>query len=130
MNKALEIYNLKNAIPQKISNNDSLIKETPNNIFIKADKRLIQIDLSEIFYLESYGNYVKVWIDKKHHLTARTLSSFAEQLSKKNYFRIHKSYIINKNHIQYVEGNFVVMKNNQQLPIGKNHRQEFKKFIA
>jgi len=130
VNKAQEIFHFKNSAAPKMGSRETASLQETNQIFIKADKRLIQIDLKDIFYLESYGNYVKIWVNKKHHLTARTLSSFEEQLSDQQFFRIHKSYIINKSHIQYMEGNFVMMKNDQQLPIGKNNRQAFKRFIG
>lgn len=99
-------------------------------LFIKADKRLIQIDLPEVYYLESYGNFVKVWLEEAFHLTARTLSGFEAELPEKDFIRIHKSYIINRRYIDYVEGNTLVLKNNKTLPIGKNYRQGFMQFIS
>ena len=96
---------------------------THAQLFIKSDKRLIQLDIADIFYLESYGNYVKVWLTDEFHLTPRTLSSFEEQLPG-DFHRIHKSYIINKKQIDYIEGNHVMMKNKKQIPIGKNHRRD------
>jgi len=99
-------------------------------LFIKSDKRLINISLSEIYYLESYGNYVKVWLEKEFHLTPKTLTHFEELLSPSDFFRIHKSFILNRKFIDYVEGNFVVMKNGKQLTIGKTQRSTFKSFLG
>ena len=99
-------------------------------LFIKSDKRLINISLSEIYYLESYGNYVKVWLEKEFHLTPKTLTYFQELLPALDFFKIHKSFILNRKFINYVEGNFVVMKNEKQLPIGKNQRSTFKVFLG
>ncbi len=101
-----------------------------NQLFIKVDKRHIQIDLTGIYYLESYGNYVKVWLADTSYLTARTLSSFEQQLPTVDFFRIHKSYILNRRFIDYVEGNHVVMRNGKELPIGKNQRTEFKRYLG
>lgn len=124
VNRALELKQLKNA-PATAPIPPSTPAE-PEQLFIKSDKRLIQVALEDLYYLESYGNYVKVWLEKEFHLTPRTLSSFEEQLRDTDFHRIHKSYIVNKKQIAYIEGNFLVMKNKQQLPIGKNHRQDFK----
>ena len=131
VNKASEIYQLKNQ-PTPTAADFSTKKEEKqaNQIFIKSEKRLIQIDLQDINYLESYGNYVKVWLDDKFHLTPRTLGSFEEELASDRFFKIHKSFIVNRQHIDYVEGNAVVMKNKKLLPIGKNQRQEFKLFLS
>ncbi|MBX2874455.1 MAG: LytTR family DNA-binding domain-containing protein [Saprospiraceae bacterium] len=104
-------------------------ESTPEQLFIKSDKRMIQLDIADIHYLESYGNYVKVWLGYEFHLTPRTLSSFEDQMPA-DFHRIHKSYIINKKQIDYIEGNQVMMKNKKQIPIGKNHRQDVKGLIS
>lgn len=124
VNRALELKQLKS--PAAATPVPTPAPSEPEQLFIKSDKRLIQVALEDLFYLESYGNYVKVWLEKEFHLTPRTLSSFEAQLQHTDFHRIHKSYIVNKKQIAYIEGNFLVMKNKQQLPIGKNHRQDFK----
>ncbi len=127
VNKAFEIYTLKNATfpPPPLSN----LTENAQQLFIKSNKRHINLDTQAIYYLESYGNYVKVWLESTYHLTPRTLSSFENQLNKTDFFRIHKSYIIHRKYINYLEGNFVLLKNGTQLPIGKNHKARFKQFL-
>jgi len=131
VNKASELYLLKNQKPSAANFLPKKEEEKQSGqIFIKSEKRLIQIDLEAINYLESYGNYVKVWLDDQFHLTPRTLTSFDEELPQDTFFKIHKSFVINRKHIDYVEGNAVVMKNKKLIPIGKNHRAEFKEFLS
>lgn len=126
-NKAAQWQELKKVkIPTTLG---SEAKEESNQLFVKSDKRLINIQIDEIQYLESYGNYVKIWLKDGFHLTPRTLSSFEQQLPENSFFKIHKSYIINRQFIDYVEGNFVLMKNGKQLTIGKIHRAPFKQFL-
>lgn len=130
VNKAFVIFQRENGSSTPIENVGHPTNREETQLFIKADKRYINIQISDIFYLESYGNYVKVWLKGEYHLTPKTLSALGEVLSKKHFFKIHKSFIINRKHIDYAEGNFVVLKNNKQLPIGKSQRSAFKKFIA
>lgn len=127
---ALELFELKNQPSEKTQQLAvNLRSKNTKHIFIKSDKKLIQIDLAAVYYMESYGNYVKVWLDNEYILTPRTLSSFEEQLPKTDFFRIHKSFIINKKYINFVEGNMVTLKNEQRLTIGKSQRSAFKLFI-
>ncbi len=128
VNKAHELYQLK-AEPTSSLPVDRESERKDDRLFIKSDKRLTQVKLSDIQYLESYGNYVKVWMGEEFHLTFRTLTSYVEELPEKDFFRIHKSFIINRVYIDYLEGNQVMMKNKKGLPIGKNNRSEFKKFL-
>jgi len=123
-NKALGHYQLSHPPPPP-----NPAPEEQNQLFIKTDKRHVQVALAEICYLESYGNYVKVWLKDTYHLTPRTLSGFESELPESDFFRIHKSYIINRKHIDYVEGNSLRMKNGKELPIGKSYRQRVRQFI-
>jgi DNA-binding LytR/AlgR family response regulator len=93
----------------------------PEQLFIKVDKRQLQLNFSDIHYLESFGNYVKVWTGTTYHLTARTLTSFLDLLPP-DFARIHKSFIVRKQSIEYIEGATVLMKSQRVLPVGKNFR--------
>lgn len=120
VNKAHRLYQLKHQqaeLEQK-------------QFFIKVDKRHVQLNYDEVQYFESYGNYVKVWVGDAYHLTPRTLSSFEEQIQLPEFIRIHKSFVVNTKHVDYLEGNQVMMKNQNALPLGKNHRQAFKQLIG
>lgn len=101
----------------------------PGQIYIKSDKKFVLLRLDEICYLESLGNYVKVWEEQRFLLTARTLSSFESQLPAENFVRIHKSYILNKKFVHYIEGNTVYLKNATQLPLGKNYKHVLKHLL-
>jgi len=96
-------------------------KTAAEYIFLKVDKKQIQIAIADIQYLESYGNYVKVWVSDQCYLTPRTLTSFENELDTR-FVRIHKSFIVHKTFIHFVEGNRIEMKNGNTISIGKNYR--------
>ena len=130
VNKTYELFMFKNESSDIQSESNKKNKEEQKQLFIKVDKRFIQIDYSDIYYLESYGNFVKVWLKDNFHITARTLTSFENELQKSDFIRIHKSFIINKTHLDYLEGNMIRIKNKKTIPLGKNYRQAFKKYIS
>jgi DNA-binding LytR/AlgR family response regulator len=99
------------------------------SIYIKSDKKQVQLQLDDVYYLESLGNYVKVWGEQKFLLTPRTLSSFENQLPVETFVRIHKSYIFNKKYVHYIEGNTIYLKNATQLPLGKNYKHVLKQLL-
>jgi DNA-binding LytR/AlgR family response regulator len=127
VNRAQEVYNLKNPVEKPVN---MLQKEgvATDKIAIKADKKHILLSLDEILYLESLGNYVKVWKDDGFLLTPRTLTSFEEQLPS-TFVRIHKSFILNKKYVNYLEGNMAFLKNEQQIPVGKNYKATIKQIL-
>ena len=129
INRALELYNLKKQTDSPIAAEKTNARKN-GQISIKADKRHILVKVDEIQYLESLGNYVKVWQDADFLLTPRTLGSFEEQLPGDSFIRIHKSFILNKSYVDYLEGNTIVLKNGQQVPIGKNYKSFIKQLLS
>jgi DNA-binding LytR/AlgR family response regulator len=91
-------------------------------LFIKVDRQYRRIEMSDILYLESYGNYVKVWTGPEFLLTTRTLHSLAAELPTADFLKIHKSFVVQKSKVDYLEGNQLVMKNGPSLPVGKMQR--------
>ncbi len=128
-NRALELKQLtqKSLLP---STGLTAIPEANNKtILIKSDKKQLLMELNAVYYFESLGNYVKVWEDEKFILTPKTLTSFESQLSEDQFVRIHKSFIVNKKWVHYVEGNRVFLKNGVEIPIGKSYKGIIKKLI-
>ncbi len=125
VNRALESHELKS----KAENASSGANNEGEQISIKSDKRHVLVKLADLQYLESLGNYVKVWGDTEFLLTPRTLSSFEEQLPRDTFIRIHKSFILNKKFVHYMEGNMIFLKNGNQVPIGKNYKPIIKQLL-
>lgn len=128
VNRALELYNLKKQTVEPIEI-DKTASKNNEQISIKADKKHILVKTEEIQYLESLGNYVKVWKNGDFLLTPRTLASFEDQLPADYFIRIHKSFILNKKYVDYLEGNTIVLKNGQGVPIGKNYKGTIKQLL-
>jgi len=95
----------------------------PNYIAVKADKRLHKIDLNDLLYFKSLGDYVKVYTREKVLITNETLRSIEEQLPGSDFLRIHKSYIVSIKAISYVEGNQVKV-GEELLPLGLTFREK------
>ncbi len=125
-NRALEQHTLrKQAIATAAP---AAVQHEPEPLYIKSDKKLVQIQLEDVYYLESLGNYVKVWGRDHFLLTQRTLGSFEEQLPADVFIRIHKSFILNKKIVHYIEGNMIRLRNGKVLPLGKTFKHVIKLF--
>lgn len=112
----------------RLSGSDKI--ESSDRLFVKVDKRQIQIDTADIQCLESYGNYVKIWLEEKMLLTSRTLSSFEKELNSDVFYRVHKSFMINKVYVNFVEGNVIHLNNTMEIPVGKSHRFQVKEWFG
>lgn len=87
------------------------------------------VAISSILYCEAADNFTHFHFDDKRSLLiCRTLKYFEEVLKCHNFLRIHRSYIINPQHVlRYSKGRggFVTMKNSKELEISPNKKKEF-----
>lgn len=94
-----------------------------NSISVKIDGYLIDIELDQLLYAQSFGNYVKLHTVKKTYLASITTSELEKCLPEKNFIRIHKSYIVAIDKIDDADKDFVFIKK-EKLPIGITYRRE------
>lgn len=121
--RAEELFQLKNASKETVT-----VEKGADFIFIKADKKMVKVKFSEIFYIEGLGDYIKLHLIDKKLVTNLSMKKVFELLPEKDFYRTHKSFIISLDKIESVEGNMTKI-NNTKLPIGNSYRQDFMKFI-
>lgn len=100
----------------------------PSYIFIKSEKRIEKIELNDILYAESVGNYVTVHTERKRIIAYLTMKSLESQLPPNDFIKIHQSYLVNYSKIDAIEGNEIRIGNNA-LPISRNYRDMVMKII-
>lgn len=98
-------------------------EDTINSVSVKVDGYFIDIELDQLLFAQSFGNYVKLHTTKKTYLASITTSEFEKCLPEKSFMRIHKSYIIALDKIDTTEKDFVIIKN-ERLPVGITYRRE------
>ncbi|MEQ8239597.1 MAG: response regulator [Cyclobacteriaceae bacterium] len=104
---------------EKESKEDLLIKDA---IFVKEKNLFHKIKLTDIGFLKSDHVYVEVYTSKGNkHLIRGSLTDLSARLPKK-FYRAHRSYVINLDHIDAINSSYVVI-NDVQVPIGKNYRE-------
>jgi len=113
-----------NKVIEKL-NNSSLPKkeEIDAFIFFKSDKKIHKVDLESIHYIEAVGDYMKVITDSGQLLINETMKNLQEELPARSFIRVHKSFIISRNRIKYIEGNYIQVEN-KSIPIGATYRND------
>lgn len=91
------------------------------------------VKADDILYCQADSNYTFIYLkDKAPICVSKTLSDIENMLPKQFFFRIHKSHLINTNHIiKYLktDGGSVVMQNGNTLDISRRKKQEFLEFL-
>jgi len=107
-----------------VSKIKDLKNKTNNSLIIKSNKKLHQIKIEDILYIESIGDYIKVHLETTFFVVYKTLKSIYKELPASIFKQVHKSFIINKNKLEYVEGNTVII-NSNKIPLGQKFKKDF-----
>ena len=90
--------------------------------FFSVGKKKVKVFLDEILYIESLREYVRITTRDKNILTKFQLSAIEELLSRNNFIRIHRSFIVAKDKINAFTATDVEI-NNKQIPIGRSYKE-------
>jgi DNA-binding LytR/AlgR family response regulator len=122
VNKAEDYYNLINSKDLRTN-----LIETINDdfIFIKADRKYFKIFFNDILYIEGLKDYVIIHTKDKKVVTAMNLKTIFDKLSKTNFARISKSYVVNIKNILSFDVYNVYLINNAELPMGNMYKDDF-----
>lgn len=103
--------------------------DEPQNISIRADGRNIDLQQEQIEYIQSYGNYVKIFTATRVYLVPSTTQEMLSVLSTHMFMRIHKSYIVNlKKIVEYSENDVLVAMN--RLPVGITFKRRLREYLV
>ena len=95
----------------------------PNHLLIKADRKLHRIPVNKILFLQAYGDYVKVICSNQTFLPKEKLANLLKKLPTQTFFKVHRSFVVNLNHIAYIEGNHLKIEKHI-IPISAAHKNE------
>jgi DNA-binding LytR/AlgR family response regulator len=96
------------------------------SIFIKSGYEQVKVELSELLYLESIGNYLNFFFVTKLVTTRMTMTEAESILPKGFFIRIHRSYIVSLCRISRVDKRSVWL-NDKELPIGLSYMPDIEK---
>lgn len=114
VNRALEKLN---------AGNNKVTEEKSLHIFLKSDKKIHKVDLQSIQYIEAIGDYMKVVTDTGQLIVNETMKKLQDDLPVNYFIRVHKSFIISRNKIRFIEGNYIQL-GDKSIPIGATYRHE------
>jgi len=124
--KAFQWYEISRKKPEYITE-----QVVPESIFIKTDRKLMQVELADILYIEGLKDYVKIFVEGMAHpiLSLMTMKSMEELLPANRFIRVHRSFIVQPVKIKVIEQNRIVF-GKEYIPISDNYKAKFNDFIS
>jgi two-component system LytT family response regulator len=91
------------------------------------------VHINDISHLQADSNYTWVFLaNEKKHLIAKTLKDMESMLEFPQYFRAHKSHLVNLNHVdRYVrgQGGYLVLKDGTQIPVARTQKSDLMQML-
>jgi two-component system, LytTR family, response regulator len=148
--KPVDILELQNAVNRHIvklnSNNHSGQKELVGNLIqnlkqkdpqefklaISVKEGVFLFEPKEIICLEGQNNYTKFsFTNQKPLLVAKTLKEYDDILSEHNFVRVHKSFLVNKEHVKRMDNEGLIwLTNNVNVPVSRRKKAEIMEMFS
>ncbi len=92
-------------------------------IYVKENKKIIKIYLSEIHFIEGLNKYIRIHTDNRRVVVKSNLQNIENKLPPDQFIRIHKSYIASIPRIRAFNATTIELENTK-LRIGRNYKNQ------
>ncbi|MBR5850075.1 MAG: response regulator transcription factor [Alistipes sp.] len=108
----------------------SIEGEEKEYLSVKADYKVSLVRTSDILYIESEGEYVRLHLaDGSKIMTLFRMKKMEDALPADSFMRIHRCYIVNLNRIKSFVRGRVYLNEKEYLPIGERYKEEFRHHV-
>lgn len=102
---------------------DEIVQEKVDFFFVRSERKMIKINFLDLDYIESLADYVKIYTKDKVITTRETISSIEAKLPKKEFLRVHRSYIISIKKIDSFTQEFIEI-GKKAIPISRSYKND------
>ncbi len=117
------------------ANNSSEVKNALSNLeaqpvenqklVLPQQNGTLRLPLKQITHIEGERNYSYIHLSNgTRELSSKNLAYFEDILMDKNFFRCHRSYLVNRYHIEALKGDCFILKNGMEMPISRRNKTE------
>ena len=94
-----------------------------NSIFLRSNKKYVQVNIEAILYMEAAGNYTNIITTADKIMIREKISDLLLTLNHNDLIQVHKSFVVAKKHIHSIEGNQIFMEGHI-IPIGRTYKSQ------
>ena len=109
---------------------NNLPADEKDSISIKADYKVTLVKFVDIIYMESVGEYIRIHLNNGKRITTLfRMKNMEQAVPSKIFMRVHRSYIVNLNHVKGYARGRVYLSNDEYVPLSANYRDQFREFL-
>ncbi|WP_337843651.1 response regulator transcription factor [Rheinheimera sp.] len=103
--------------------------QQPTSIVLKVERAQRRFLLTDICCFEAYGNYVKVWQGQQMVLVNSTLKQVYDDVAAAGFVQVHKSFLVNKQHVISQDCTAIQLSNQRQIKVGSTYRAQLTRLL-
>jgi len=101
-----------------------------NAIYLRYESKIHRIGLTELLFIEAQKDYVVLHTHENEFKIISSMKQLADQLGNKEFHRIHRSYIVRLDKIDFLDGDEVYLKGSpKRIQVGPSFRSPFLKSV-
>jgi DNA-binding LytR/AlgR family response regulator len=104
-------------------------ESSTDHIFIRSGSKFFKVNFSEIVFIESMKDYLRIHTNEHKLVTHQTMSDMEKLLPTRQFIRVHKSFIVAIDHIKSIYGN-TIEAGQASLPIGSSYKNNVMNLIG
>ncbi len=119
-------FNLKKAFQQQNQGSTAVKNDC---LFLKVDYRYVRVELDDVIYVEGMNEYLKFYLKSGDPLLTHTTFKQLSGCLPENFLQVHRSYVVNMNHVREVERSIILMSNGARISISDSNKDAFMQYL-
>lgn len=103
--------------------NSKVLAPASSKIIVKSDRKIYQLGVDDILFIETCGDYVSVHLSDRKLLVHGTLKSWEDKLKGSSFLKVHRTAIVNLSKIDHIEGNQIYT-GTYKLPLAEPYKNQ------
>ena len=119
------VFKVKRLMGHEVAMPKTEYKKNPNAfVYVRVNKSMQKIVVNQIIYIESWKDYVKIFLSTGESFMAKqSISSMENMLSEHSFLRVHRSYMISMDKMTGYNNNDIRI-GTKEIPIGRLYKQQ------
>jgi len=117
----------KEELPKMLQDCIEELERENKNFCFRADGKDVRLLMSDIIYMESEANYIKVYTKDSEYRFRSTMTAMENSLKPYGFMRIHKGFLVNQDMVVMIGSDEIKLLDDRKLPVGKTYIDSVKK---
>ncbi|MFO7998602.1 MAG: response regulator [Bacteroidales bacterium] len=123
-----DVHSDNNKTPGNTALKDKSAFVLTDSIFVRNHDKMVKIIVKDIYYIEAERNYCRIYSKDKEYLLVMTLKDINDKLPQGHFVRVHRSYVVNVEHVNEVALSHVSVAK-KAIPLSKSFRNDLLKVL-